>query len=829
MSKMNRLFIMFVILFVLAAGSWGQVILSVDPDTSIAKPDSHLVVCLEFQGVTQEMAIAMIQFTLTYDTCVVFWDGTLTYEGTCLDSMGWHTQVHNDTVTTLEVWMVGGHVMDCNGCGLRIGFIINSDCVQVCGGDTTTLSLRDVIINEGFPEVVTHNGFVIVNRGPYFTEPEGGAEFHVKEGPDEGCDTLCYSIRAVDPDGDSLGILWLPHDSTLTNGAAFDTLGPGEWEFCWAPPKRVGNSLAGCYADTFIVYSTCGAGGLGSASCCFDTNIISTCVDSLHLHAFWPDTTHYHACGRVEILVYLETNYGFCFEDLNILSLYLELSYDTEQLDVFEVGNEGLITENLGPLTYSINEGSGRITISQALNRKLTGCAMPAPVLYVGFEVSGTTEASSVIELNIDRVNINEAYPRVCWEGGYLHVINYSIEGDVFYSDNNEPIPEAEVKIWVNDSTMTPPADDTVYTDPTGHYGITPVLGCSDYCVKVQMEPLEMPDPTQVITSLDAAYILMHLDGTWPFSHNDSLAADVTGNGAITGYDVSIMLRELVGFETSSPIGEWIFEPAYRCYANFSANRTGEDYEGVVIGDVTQNWPNIVGPKLSTFVEDDVSIGFRGHEEEKEYYFTFPISFTNADGIIAAQFRVTYDPDVVTAIEARTTELSARCSLEYKIDPDEIRVAMAGNAPMSGSGAIVEIEFKAETAEIDLELYVKINEQTVIKLPYPIKIVVGESPSEYALYPNYPNPFNSATSVQYALPSGDRRPETGDRRHTTLKIYNILGQEVRTLVDEFQEPGSYSINWDGRDEFGNEVSGGIYFYRLESGEYTNTKRMLLLK
>lgn len=814
------------LLSIISASAEGQVTLSIDPATTIAKPDSHIVVCVDFQGMDQEMAITMIQFTLTYDTCVVFWDGTLTYEGTCLDSMGWHIQVHNESYTALEIWLVGGNEMDCNGCGLRIGFVINGDCVQKCGGDSTMLQFSAVVINEGSPKAMTYDGFVVVNSGPYFTSPEDDAEFHVKEGPEEGCDTLCYTITAVDPDGDSLHILWLPHDSTLTNGAAFDTMGPGEWRWCWAPPKRVGNSLAGtCYSDTFVVSSTCEAGGLSSPSCCFDTLVVSTCVDSLHLHAFWPDTTHYHACGRVEIPVLLETNYGLCFEDLNILSLFWELSYDTEQLDVFEVGNEGLITENLGPLTYSINEDLGRIVVSQALNRNLTGCTMPAPVLYVGYEVSGTSEGSSIFELSIDHVKINEAYPRVCWEGGLLHVINFSIEGDVFYSDNGEPIPEAEVMIWVNDSTMTPPADDTVFTDLMGHYGITPVLGCSDYCVRIQMEPLEMPDPTQVITSLDAAYILMHLDGTWPFSHNDSLAADVTRNGAITGYDVSQLLREIVGFETASPVGEWIFEPAYRCYASLSANRTGEDYEGVIIGDVTQNWHNVMSQKLSTFVEDDVSFGFRGHEEEEEeeYYFTFPITFTNADGIIAAQFRVTYDQDVLTAIEARTTELSSGCSLAYKIDPGEIRVAMAGNAPISGSGDIVEIDFKAESAEIDLELYVKINEQTVIKLPFPIKIVMGECPSDYALHQNYPNPFNPGTDITYQLSA------VRSAVHTTLKIYNILGQEVRTLVNESQKPGSYIITWDGRDEYGNEVSGGLYFYRLEAGEWTATRRMLLLK
>lgn len=65
--------------------------------------------------------------------------------------------------------------------------------------------------------------------------------------------------------------------------------------------------------------------------------------------------------------------------------------------------------------------------------------------------------------------------------------------------------------------------------------------------------------------------------------------------------------------------------------------------------------------------------------------------------------------------------------------------------------------------------------------------------------------------------------------HTTLKIYNILGQEVVTLVDGDNEPGYYSVKWDGRNAKGVEVSSGVYFYRLEAGSFVKTRRMLFLK
>lgn len=62
-----------------------------------------------------------------------------------------------------------------------------------------------------------------------------------------------------------------------------------------------------------------------------------------------------------------------------------------------------------------------------------------------------------------------------------------------------------------------------------------------------------------------------------------------------------------------------------------------------------------------------------------------------------------------------------------------------------------------------------------------------------------------------------------------LEVFNIAGQKVRTLIDETKLPGSYSVTWDGRDEYGEAVSSGVYLYRLKVGEAVETKKMVLLK
>jgi len=95
-----------------------------------------------------------------------------------------------------------------------------------------------------------------------------------------------------------------------------------------------------------------------------------------------------------------------------------------------------------------------------------------------------------------------------------------------------------------------------------------------------------------------------------------------------------------------------------------------------------------------------------------------------------------------------------------------------------------------------------------------------EIPKEFALYQNYPNPFNPTTIINFDLPK-----ET----HVVLKIYNILGQEVRTLVDAYNTAGFKSIQWDGKDKSGSIVSSGIYFYRIDTKYFSKSRKLLILK
>jgi hypothetical protein len=96
---------------------------------------------------------------------------------------------------------------------------------------------------------------------------------------------------------------------------------------------------------------------------------------------------------------------------------------------------------------------------------------------------------------------------------------------------------------------------------------------------------------------------------------------------------------------------------------------------------------------------------------------------------------------------------------------------------------------------------------------------VGNDPSivpqNHFLFQNYPNPFNPTTEIQFTIV---------DRQWTIVKVYDVLGSEVATLVNEVKGPGTYTVQFDG-----SYLASGVYFYRLQAGDFTQAKRLMLLR
>jgi hypothetical protein len=110
---------------------------------------------------------------------------------------------------------------------------------------------------------------------------------------------------------------------------------------------------------------------------------------------------------------------------------------------------------------------------------------------------------------------------------------------------------------------------------------------------------------------------------------------------------------------------------------------------------------------------------------------------------------------------------------------------------------------------------VEINVSTDVEI-----VDTDDIPASYTLAQNYPNPFNPSTQIQFSIPRSS---------HVRMDVFNILGRRVQTLVDQWLPAGVHEVTFDGRSDSGGELATGIYFYRMETGDFIETRKMLLIK
>ncbi|UCE19490.1 MAG: right-handed parallel beta-helix repeat-containing protein [Gemmatimonadota bacterium] len=162
----------------------------------------------------------------------------------------------------------------------------------------------------------------------------------------------------------------------------------------------------------------------------------------------------------------------------------------------------------------------------------------------------------------------------------------------------------------------------------------------------------------------------------------------------------------------------------------------------------------------------------------------------------------------------------ADCNMDGEIDVLDalgiVNVILGtGTCPPAGAKAA----FNSETLEFLKSLKTYLSPEDFAAFMALVKSAMN-LPIEYSLAQNYPNPFNPVTTIDYAL---------AKESPVKLVVYNVLGQKVKTLVNEKQPIGYHVVRWDGRGEDGSEVSSGVYFYRLNAGSFTKTMKMMLLK
>ena len=193
-------------------------------------------------------------------------------------------------------------------------------------------------------------------------------------------------------------------------------------------------------------------------------------------------------------------------------------------------------------------------------------------------------------------------------------------------------------------------------------------------------------------------------------------------------------------------------------------------------------------------------------------------------------FSVAFDAEQIEFVRATTTnsllgdgEFAAPRTIAQA--DGKVDIAAYGDVVTEGELGL-SLVFRTKTEIENTEIEVMSSQVSdgslginAVALPAPVQIQTR--PEAFALANNYPNPFNPATTIKYALPEASQ---------VRLEVFNVVGQVVRTMVDAHQNAGRYVVQWDASNDNGVNLSSGIYFYRLQvEGNYLEVKKMLLLK
>jgi len=272
------------------------------------------------------------------------------------------------------------------------------------------------------------------------------------------------------------------------------------------------------------------------------------------------------------------------------------------------------------------------------------------------------------------------------------------------------------------------------------------------------------------------------------------LAADATCDGNVTAYDAATLLRWIVGY-TDLPemcIGEFVFE-----YVGADPLYLGKDYvclpavggapgnfEAALRGDVTCNYLGVMPKTVVTTPE----MAVRGNNA----------TITLNGEVYSAVL------ELVGVKASNVTVNGMEC--QWLSNGNVTKIAVASATPVENAVVNVEIASGSEIA-----LAGNVNEMSFATVTAKIPAV----PADFSLAQNYPNPFNPTTSIAFGLPVASQ---------VTISVYNVLGQVVTELVNDQMEAGYHSVQWDA-----SQMASGVYFYRIDAGNYTATRSMILMK
>lgn len=398
----------------------------------------------------------------------------------------------------------------------------------------------------------------------------------------------------------------------------------------------------------------------------------------------------------------------------------------------------------------------------------------------------------------------------------------FSISGAVKYYNSQNTIPNVVLTV---SGGMT--ASDLSNT--SGNYEFPSVPKYTDFKVTPSRTSTDQ-NARATLDLYNASLIMRSVLGLESLSTFQQLAADVDQNGSISSYDAANIARfivELPPAQENIAVGGWIFKPGTQSYSNIQVDLANQNYTGIMLGDVIGRWSNDLraltkevyasyhwpAPVLAA-IGDTISLPF----------------LVDQKNILSCDLFYRYNPDQVEFLDIQKTPVSSNFTVFHNDQNGQLQIAMFSPYYTTEAGEFLNVRFRllqatASAESIVFEKY-RLNADPFVIISSGVPLTLGEIlPTRFTLQQNFPNPFSSSrmqrqTTIRYDIPKTGR---------VQVTIYNLLGQQIRTLTNRELPAGTHQIHWDGMDECGNETAAGVYIYQLKTENTRLTKRMLKIR
>jgi len=374
------------------------------------------------------------------------------------------------------------------------------------------------------------------------------------------------------------------------------------------------------------------------------------------------------------------------------------------------------------------------------------------------------------------------------------------------------------------DSVVT---DSLTFSDASGFYEIIYLQQDRTYTVK----PIKTDEITAAtITMYDAALAARLAKKALPDTcEARRAAADVDQDSLVTMTDAALIARHAIGLppDPNSQVGQWAFLPATRDYPKIGLSYIGEDFTALVKGDVDASWlpaDSVQAQPLTKNLNDYFAEQFWINGNQ----LVIPLNNPTGSEIFAFEIDLNFSPHFLEFDRFQSMTLNPDFKILTRHCAEKGRLKVGGYSvqPVKKAGPFARIIFNTKSTtglkeEIQVTRY-QINgcDLEPDKLSGDTGQEVTRSLDQPVLNQNYPNPFNPETIIHYQLTHS--RPE-----RTVIQIFNLQGQLVKILVDQFQSAGTFQIIWPGDDWSGQPVTSGIYLVRLSVGNQVRQQRKIV--